>query len=71
MKWIKVEDKLPERPDAWYLVKTYLVKFENGTVQTVYWADGWNCSYEIDWSVCRDHELKDVVAWIDPDDIED
>ena len=71
MKWIKVEDKLPERPDEWYLAKQYLVKFESGGVQMVYWADGWNCNYEKDWSVFRDHELKDVVAWIDPDDIED
>lgn len=71
MKWIKMEDKLPEKPKAWYDLKTYLVKHKNGTVQVVPWADGWNCCYNEDGSVYRKNEFHDVVAWIDPDDIED
>ena len=71
MKWIKVTEKLPEKPKTWLGMKTYLVKFESGMVHTVGWADGWNCSYNPDMSVDRKHEMTDVVAWIDPDDIED
>lgn len=71
MKWIKCEEKLPEKPEVWYKTKDYLVKFESGRVQVLGWADGWNCSYNRDWSVWREHETKNVVAWIDPDDIED
>ena len=71
MKWIKCEDKLPERPQEWYDTKTYLVKCKSGLVQTMRWADGWNCCYAPNWSVNRQYEIKDVIAWVDPDDIED
>ena len=71
MKWNKVTEKLPEKPKKWDEAKVYFVKYENGNVQALMWADGWNCYYMPDWTVCRKHEINGVIAWIDPDDIED
>lgn len=71
MKWNNAKERVPEKPDKYYKTKMYLVKYENGVYQTLSWADGWNCVYEPDWTVSRKHEITDVLAWIDPDEIED
>lgn len=63
--------EVARKAKKWYDTKVYLVKFENGNVQTLTWADGWNCFYMPDWTVRRKNEINGVIAWVDPDDIED
>lgn len=71
MKWIKVTERLPEKPSGWS-TKDYLVKHANGSKQVVMWYDGWNTSCDpFTKKVNRKHEITDVVAWVDMDEIED
>lgn len=73
MKWIKCKDKLPKTPKTWreYFVRQrdYIVAYPNGvggySYQTMGWCDGWNCSMRPDGTICREHEIKDVEAWME------
>lgn len=61
--WIPVTERLPEtRPfPAW---DQYLVCSRRGILSIVPWADGWNCSQDDKGVISREHEFKDVVAWM-------
>ena len=71
--WIKCSDRLPKTPKNWadYLrnKKQYVVAYPDGvggySYQTMGWCDGWNCSMMPDGTIYKEHEIADVVAWLE------
>lgn len=60
-EWIPCSKRLPENTAEW---KAYITCNESGAISTTYWADGWNCSRNSDGEINREHELKNIVAWM-------
>ena len=71
--WIKCSDRLPKTPKSWvdYLgnKKQYVVAYPDGvggySYQSMGWCDGWNCSMMPDGTIHKEHEITDVVAWLE------
>ena len=62
--WIPVTERLPETPKHYYDRSAYLTCTETGYITSIYWWDGWNCLMEEDGTIYREHEIKDIVAWM-------
>jgi hypothetical protein len=64
--WIPCSERLPEnQTELWWCTTEYLTCSKDGTIQVLCYSDGWNCSFlNADMDVWRDHEIKDVIAWM-------
>lgn len=63
-RWRLCSEELPPNPKFGELRREYLVLIKGGLYTLLSWCDGWNCHYEVDGSVVRDVEIKDVIAWM-------
>ena len=63
--WIPCSERLPETPKHYYDRSLYLTCTKTGYITSIYWWDGWNCSLDEDGTVYREHEMKDIVAWME------
>lgn len=77
MEWILCKNKLPES-DLRFGVsqKNYLCAIRHADIDgcsymVLNYCDGWNCSINIDGTICRDYEFKDVVAWCEVEGFEE
>lgn len=64
IKWTPVTKKLPPNPKSILEVKSYLVSI-NGHIESMIWADGWNCYMDAYGNFFKEHEIKGVDAWAD------
>lgn len=63
-KWIPCSERLPRTPDNSLDVKEYLT-CKGDTCQMLMFADGWNCHIDFNGEINREHEIKDVDAWME------
>ena len=60
--WIPCSERLPSK-DGRYLV---CMNWDYDNIETLNWADGWNCCREINGKVQRESEIDgaDIIAWM-------
>ena len=63
-EWIPCSERLPETPKHYYDRSLYLTCTKTGYITSIYWWDGWNCLMDEDGTIYREHEIKDIVAWM-------
>lgn len=63
MEWIRCKDELPAIPANALGSKEYLTCDSSGIIQILRWTDGWNCCFDSNGNICREHEINDIVAW--------
>ena len=62
--WIPCSERLPETPKHYYDRSLYLTCTKTGYITSIYWWDGWNCLMNEDGTIYREHEIKDIIAWM-------
>lgn len=64
-EWVLCKDKLPGMPKSENKREEYLVYTEKGAYCVMGWCNGWNCHYNLDGTINRAAEIKDIIAWME------
>lgn len=69
MEWVLCKNRLPKSdlrfgaPQKDYLCVIQHADVDGHHYMVLNYCDGWNCSVSMDGTICKDYELKGVVAW--------